>query len=139
MKRSRESEDGDDTAGYSENENVVIVPVSKIITLDTEDAKPQSNQTIIQCSLPGHPRGSGFTNYAEYERHYAQAHSNRCLECRKNFPTAHILGLHIQEHHDALTEMKRERGEFTVRSPRLCLILGVITEFPTVRLLCGRV
>lgn len=116
MKRTREPEDEDqDRTGYSQN--VAIVPVSKIVTLDTEDSEAhQATNTAIQCSLPGHARGTSFPSYAEYERHYAQVHSNRCLSngCNKNFPTSHILGLHIQEHHDALTEVKRETGEATV-------------------------
>jgi len=39
---------------------------------------------------------------------------NRCLECRRNFPTEHFLNLHIEENHDALVSVRRERGEKTV-------------------------
>lgn len=114
MKRTREPEDADEnTPGNSQD--VDIVPVSKLITLDTEDSEShQAISTVIQCSWPGHATGTSFTTYAEYETHYEKFHSNRCGECKKNFPTSHVLSLHIQEHHDALTEVKRERGESTV-------------------------
>lgn len=114
MKRSRELEDEDKSvSGYSQD--AAIIPVSKIITLDTEDSEShQATNPVIQCSLPGHAPGVSFTNYAEYEKHYSRVHSNRCLECKKIFPTSHILSLHIQEHHDALTEIKRDKGESTV-------------------------
>lgn len=110
MKRSRDSEDEDDTAGYGED--AAIIPISKVLNLDIEEPHPEAD--AIQCSLPGHAKGMNFTNYPEYERHYVQAHTNRCLECGRNFPTSHSLGLHIQEHHDALAEMKREQGASTV-------------------------
>lgn len=117
MKRSREQDDEDEHAAGS-SEDVAIVPVSKIMNLDTEDSEPyDANKIALQCSLPGHSRGMNFHSYAEYEKHYAQLHSNRCLECGRNFPTAHILSLHIQEHHDALTEIKREKGASTVSTP----------------------
>lgn len=111
MKRSRDSEDENDTAGY--DEDTALTPVSKILNLDTETESRQEADAI-QCSLPGHARGMGFLNYQEYESHYVQVHTNRCLECGRNFPTAHIMALHIHEHHDALAEVKREQGLSTV-------------------------
>lgn len=38
---------------------------------------------------------------------------NRCVECRKNFPTEHFLNLHIEENHDALVGVRKDRGERT--------------------------
>ncbi|CAN8096822.1 unnamed protein product [Discula destructiva] len=111
MKRSRASEDEDDVDNYSDT--VAAAPISKIINLDAEGTGSQANKVSIQCSLPGHAKGASFTSYGEYEKHYAQVHSNRCHECGKNFPTSHMLSLHIQEHHDALSEMQREKGRPT--------------------------
>ncbi|KAH8600808.1 hypothetical protein B0O99DRAFT_609527 [Bisporella sp. PMI_857] len=65
------------------------------------------------CSLPGHAQNLRFSTYEEYEIHYNKTHLNRCLECRKNFPTNHFLNLHIEENHDALAAVRRERGEKT--------------------------
>jgi hypothetical protein len=39
---------------------------------------------------------------------------NRCSECSKNFPTGHLLNLHIEENHDPLAAAMRARGDKTV-------------------------
>ncbi|KIM94950.1 hypothetical protein OIDMADRAFT_21229 [Oidiodendron maius Zn] len=67
----------------------------------------------MRCSLPPHHQTLLFSSYEEYEVHYNKTHVNRCIECRKNFPTEHFLNLHIEENHDALISVKRERGEKT--------------------------
>lgn len=86
---------------------------SKIAQLDSlsGQARPAAQ---MHCSLPPHRETLSFASYEEYEVHYNQAHVNRCLECRKNFPTGHFLNLHIEENHDALVSVRRERGEKTV-------------------------
>jgi len=73
--------------------------------------KPPSTEMI--CSLPPHRQTLSFTSYDEYEVHYNKTHVNRCLKCRRNFPTTHFLNLHIEENHDALVSVKKERGERT--------------------------
>ncbi|KAJ8068851.1 hypothetical protein OCU04_002539 [Sclerotinia nivalis] len=65
----------------------------------------------MRCSLPGHHRTLSFLSYDEYEVHYKKSHMNRCLECRKNFPSEHFLNLHIEENHDALVSVRKDRGE----------------------------
>lgn len=85
----------------------------KIMHLDSESGP----RTEMICSLPPHPQTISFSSYEEYEVHYNKSHVNRCLECRRNFPTDHFLNLHIEENHDALVSVKRERGEKTVCSP----------------------
>lgn len=84
---------------------------SKIVHLDTSGEGP--SVTEMRCSLPPH-RQLSFTSFEDYEVHYNKTHMNRCLECRKNFPTDHFLNLHIQENHDALVEVRKDRGEKTV-------------------------
>lgn len=111
MKRSREAEEG--ISSYDERD-IAIVPVPKIANIDANGAGIETTVTTFQCSLPGHVQGLSFTKYSDYEKHYNQAHTNRCIECRKNFPSSHIVNLHIQEHHDALTEIRREKGDFIV-------------------------
>ena len=88
---------------------------SKIVHLDPESGE-QPPATQMLCSLAGHRPTLSFATYEEYEIHYNKAHVNRCLECRKNFPTEHFLNLHIEETHDALVSVKRERGDKTVHS-----------------------
>lgn len=112
MKRSREPEEDCEPSSTTE-QDVAIVPVSKFVGLDTDDSHSDST-TDIKCSLPGHGHGMRFATYQDYESHYHKAHSNRCLDCRRNFPSSHILNLHIREFHDALTELRKEKGDHIV-------------------------
>jgi hypothetical protein len=72
----------------------------------------ESTSTAMRCLLPPH-KPVNFKTYQEYEAHYQQAHTNRCKSCRKNFPTAHFLDLHLAEHHDPIIASKRDAGEKT--------------------------
>jgi hypothetical protein len=86
---------------------------SKIVHLDSESGEALSI-TEMRCSLPPHRQTLSFTSFEEFDVHYAKTHVNRCVECRKNFPTEHFLNLHIEENHDALVIVRRERGQKTV-------------------------
>ncbi|RMZ81390.1 hypothetical protein DV738_g2222, partial [Chaetothyriales sp. CBS 135597] len=66
----------------------------------------------MQCSLPPHATLS-FCSIEAFEAHYAKEHSNRCARCQKNFPSAHLLGLHLDEHHNPLREELEAKGEKT--------------------------
>ncbi|KAI9646712.1 hypothetical protein NHQ30_004709 [Ciborinia camelliae] len=81
---------------------------SKIFHIDQESGESLS---VMRCSLPGHHRTLSFLSYDDYEVHYKKSHMNRCLECRKNFPSEHFLNLHIEENHDALVSVRKDRGE----------------------------
>lgn len=89
----------------------------KYASLEPDEPKAQS--TKMQCHLPPH-KALYFKNYAEYESHYQQAHTNRCKSCRKNFPTSHFLELHIAENHDPIIASKRDAGEKTYK----CFVEG---------------
>ncbi|KAK3940495.1 hypothetical protein QBC46DRAFT_385125 [Diplogelasinospora grovesii] len=83
---------------------------TKITELD-----PSSNDAGVEmrCSLPPHKEALIFGSYGEYESHYLKSHTNRCLECHRNFPSTHLLNVHIEEAHDAFAAVKREKGERT--------------------------
>lgn len=85
----------------------------KIIHLSSESGVAHHTTEMI-CSLPPHRQTVSFASYEEYEIHYNKSHVNRCHKCTKNFPTEHFLNLHIEETHDALVSVKKERGERTV-------------------------
>ena len=125
-KRSREdfepsSPDSDIPGGSDSCARVVVHPStvlelassSKIIHLDPESGEVQPASEMM-CSLPPHRQTLSFATYEEYEVHYLKAHTNRCTECLKNFPTEHFLNLHIEENHDSLVSVRKERGEKTV-------------------------
>ncbi|KAK6217805.1 hypothetical protein LQW54_003314 [Pestalotiopsis sp. IQ-011] len=96
------------------------VRVSKITELD-ESAVDELNSSAaaMSCSLPGHREPLSFRTYTEYEAHYIKAHTNRCSECRKNFPSDHLLNVHIEECHDSFAAVLREKGEHTKRRMHL--------------------
>ncbi|KAF2138145.1 uncharacterized protein K452DRAFT_201796, partial [Aplosporella prunicola CBS 121167] len=64
----------------------------------------------MKCLLPPHEPLS-FPTYTEYDVHYQKHHTNRCLECRRNFPSTHYLNLHIAENHDPINEARKAKGE----------------------------
>jgi hypothetical protein len=112
---------------------------SKIRHLDPESGEAQPAFEMI-CSLPPHRQTLSFANYEEYEVHYLKVHTNRCTECRKNFPTEHFLNLHIEENHDSLVSVRKERGEKTVSfnffNPVFCLYSYLYLCLLLVCLLC---
>ncbi|KAK3952740.1 hypothetical protein QBC32DRAFT_340679 [Pseudoneurospora amorphoporcata] len=136
MKRSREPEEedplcqqqtasspypdqqhSDDTTGTTTSRSTSAdvsrsPPAAKIAELDPTESPSQAGMQM-KCSLPPHKDTLVFSTYSEYESHYNSTHTNRCLECRKNFPSAHLLGLHIEENHDSFMAVKRDRGEHT--------------------------
>ncbi|KAI9273895.1 hypothetical protein EDC94DRAFT_486844, partial [Helicostylum pulchrum] len=46
-----------------------------------------------------------------YESHYEAVHRNVCRECLKIFPGFEWLQLHIDEFHNTLLQIKKERGD----------------------------
>ncbi|KAG6017974.1 hypothetical protein E4U54_008523 [Claviceps lovelessii] len=89
------------------------LPNAKSLLLDSDTGDEASHRTTMKCSLPPHRELLAFNSYQEYESHYNTFHTNRCLECRKNFPSEHLLSVHIEESHDPLVRVKRDKGEHT--------------------------
>ncbi|KAI8390336.1 hypothetical protein BD560DRAFT_380679 [Blakeslea trispora] len=52
-----------------------------------------------------------FPSVIAYEHHYEAVHRNVCSVCQKIFPGSSWLQLHLDEFHDVLLQMKKERGE----------------------------
>lgn len=80
--------------------------------VELENEEPEKSKSAFQCLLPPHKLMT-FTTYPDYEAHYNASHTNRCKQCRKNFPTSHFLQLHLSENHDPIVAVKRERGDKT--------------------------
>ncbi|KAK4239978.1 hypothetical protein C8A03DRAFT_31906 [Achaetomium macrosporum] len=89
-----------------------LPPAAKIAELDPSGSDEDS-EVKIHCALPPHKEPLRFSSYSDYETHYRDQHTNRCLQCRKNFPSAHFLSLHIEETHDSFAQVRKERGERT--------------------------
>ncbi|KAI8962479.1 hypothetical protein F5Y11DRAFT_191438 [Daldinia sp. FL1419] len=126
MKRSREPEDdlSSPESGVSSEKisnsasprEIESLPPTKITELDdsaVDDNNDDDNTFIMKCSLPPHRDVLSFRTYTEYEAHHNRTHTNRCVECGKNFPSEHLLNVHIEEWHDAFAAVKRDKGEHT--------------------------
>ncbi|KAK4155908.1 hypothetical protein C8A00DRAFT_13118 [Chaetomidium leptoderma] len=104
-------------SGEGDGDGDASQPAAKIAELDLSDN--DNNRDInMRCSLPPHREPVVFSSYSAYETHYRDQHTNRCAECRKNFPSALFLSLHIEETHDSFAQARKERGERTV-SPEI--------------------
>ncbi|CAJ2506348.1 Uu.00g004780.m01.CDS01 [Anthostomella pinea] len=116
MKRSREPEEESPEPALGSSDGVdsqeAELPASKITGLD-DSAIDSSADIAMRCSLPPHREVVSFPTYEEYETHYSQAHTNRCVQCKKNFPSEHLLNVHFEDCHDAFAAVKREKGEHT--------------------------
>ncbi|KAI1812035.1 hypothetical protein GGS20DRAFT_559732 [Poronia punctata] len=121
MKRSREPEEeypanvdgsSDDRRLEEEEEEEEARPATKITELD-ESAVDTSSDIAMRCSLPPHREVWSFSTYGDYEAHYNKSHTNRCAECHKNFPSEHLLNVHLEDCHDAFAAVRREKGEHT--------------------------
>ncbi|KAI1505564.1 zinc finger protein [Biscogniauxia marginata] len=117
MKRSREPEEEaspEPAVGlfHGVTSQEAGLPASKITELD-ESAIDTSEDVAMRCSLPPHREVMSFGTYGEYEAHYSKTHTNRCVECRKNFPSEHLLNVHFEDCHDVFAAVKREKGEHT--------------------------
>nr|POF24070.1 zinc finger protein 511 [Quercus suber] len=89
--------------------NSIDVHTAKFTQLSSPD-RTSAPLVPINCHLPPHPPLE-FPTALHYERHYIAAHANCCTACHANFPSSHLLALHITEHHDPIALAKRDRGE----------------------------
>ncbi|KAF4996107.1 hypothetical protein FGRMN_4700 [Fusarium graminum] len=112
MKRSREIEQELDSDSERTQPEPSLRPVSKVAQLDSA-IDDEEDIVAMRCNLPPHREPLAFRSYDDYEVHYNKTHTNRCLECRKNFPSEHLLNVHIEEYHDPLVTVKKEQGEHT--------------------------
>ncbi|KAI8137548.1 hypothetical protein BJV82DRAFT_634784 [Fennellomyces sp. T-0311] len=68
-----------------------------------------------------------FPSTAAYEAHYEARHRHVCLACCKVFPNDYFLQLHLDEFHDMLLQIRRERGEKVFR----CFVQNCKKSFMT--------
>lgn len=112
-------------------------PRAKIVGLsldpDSDDDDDDHNTAVggVQKADPAamscllHRERMDFPTYDAYEAHYSKEHLNRCIECRRNFPSPLYLSLHGDEWHDPFVAVKRDKGEHTV-SPGAFKIIFIL-------------
>lgn len=66
-----------------------------------------------------------FPSVIAFESHYESVHRNVCLECHKIFPAFEWLQLHIDEFHNVLLDIKKERGEKIVSFNDMKLVIVI--------------
>jgi hypothetical protein len=79
-------------------------------------ARPETHELplpVMQCILPPHRHALDFSSIEAFELHYQQHHTNRCISCARNFPSAHYLSLHLDEYHNSLRAEIQAKGEKT--------------------------
>ncbi|KJR82309.1 c2h2 type zinc finger domain containing protein [Sporothrix schenckii 1099-18] len=87
--------------GESDNDDSIIAG----------EGREQAGSAAMSCRL--HRERMDFPTYDTYEAHYAKEHLNRCIECRRNFPSPLYLRLHGDEWHNPFVAVKRDKGEHT--------------------------
>lgn len=88
--------------------------LSKQIPLESRD-EFISEIPEFTCGLAGCKKL--FNNLLSYECHYNSLHRNLCATCCRVFPSSYLLGLHIQEWHDAMFEVMCDK------KPMYCCLL----------------
>ncbi|KAK5077251.1 hypothetical protein LTR64_005270 [Lithohypha guttulata] len=102
----------EDDAPTPSQEDVLQTASSPAKIIELEEEHVHADSYRMQCSLPPHDLLS-FASTREFDVHYAKEHTNRCSSCGKNFPSAHYLTLHIDEHHNPVREELAAQGEKT--------------------------
>ncbi|XP_022093038.1 zinc finger protein 511-like isoform X2 [Acanthaster planci] len=70
---------------------------------DTEQDDYLTRHEDFKCHVIG--CGQSFTTVLSYEVHYNGAHRNICHDCRRSYPSNHLLDIHVLESHDSLFEV----------------------------------
>ncbi|XP_060117338.1 zinc finger protein 511-like, partial [Heteronotia binoei] len=71
-----------------------------------EGGRPQRTAGFFCHSLGC---GQTFSTLESYEHHYNLLHRNVCSSCKRSFPSAHLLDVHILEWHDSLFQVMAEK------------------------------
>ncbi|XP_036619349.1 zinc finger protein 511-like [Trichosurus vulpecula] len=69
-----------------------------------------------------------FGSLEAYEHHYRTLHTHVCSVCRRSFPSARLLDVHVLEWHDSLFQLLAER-----QSMHQCLVEGCSDTFRSSR------
>ncbi|XP_063814701.1 zinc finger protein 511 [Pseudophryne corroboree] len=78
----------------------------------------------FQCQMAG--CAQLFDTLECYEHHYNTLHRNVCSTCKRSFPSARLLDIHILEWHDSLFQIMAEKSNMFQ-----CLVEGCMEKFKT--------
>ena len=73
---------------------------TSIANVSDDDDEEQS----ICCELCGQ-----YVANSDYDHHYESVHVHCCSFCGKVYPSAHLLSIHLEEHHDSFFVVMSEK------------------------------
>ncbi|KAJ7345361.1 hypothetical protein JRQ81_001311 [Phrynocephalus forsythii] len=74
-----------------------------------EEEEEEEEGRKARAPLP-QPPASSSSSLASFEHHYEALERHLCASCRRPFPSAHLLDLHLLEWHDSLFQLMAQRG-----------------------------
>ncbi|XP_062567115.1 zinc finger protein 511-like [Saccostrea cucullata] len=109
-----------------EEGNIVCCLLTKQFPFDlsTEEEFFEQESSAIPCGISGCNKILDSVN--SYELHYNSTHRNVCGQCKRNFPTSHLLDIHLLEWHDSMFDL------LAAKSPMFqCLLESCGEKFST--------
>ncbi|KAK0137957.1 Zinc finger protein 511 [Merluccius polli] len=94
------------------------------LTASETDDQPKLSVSEFGCHISGCRQL--LRSVEEYEHHYASLHRHTCSSCRRCFPSARLLDVHIEEWHDSLFNILSHS-----RDMYQCLVEGCGLKFRT--------
>ncbi|XP_056465445.1 zinc finger protein 511 [Gadus chalcogrammus] len=88
------------------------------------DEQPKHSVSEFGCHISGCCQR--FRSVEEYEHHYNSLHRHVCSACRRSFPSARLLDVHIEEWHDAMFDILSQSQDMYQ-----CLVEGCGLKFRT--------
>ncbi|CAL8258436.1 unnamed protein product [Lota lota] len=88
------------------------------------DEQPKLSVSAFGCHISGCCQV--FRSVEEYEHHYNSLHRHVCSACRRSFPSARLLDIHIEEWHDPMFNILAQS-----RDMYQCLVEGCGLKFRT--------
>jgi len=110
-------------AFFHDGDHILYNAQNKQSTFDIDsDEFAHRRVSAFSCHIAGCM--TTFHSVREYEVHYNSLHRHVCNECKKLFPTNHLLEIHTLEVHDVLFQMMAEK-----QSMHQCFVEGCLEKF----------
>ncbi|KAM4702617.1 zinc finger protein 511 [Rhinophrynus dorsalis] len=88
------------------------------------EVKEKPRVSMFKCETAGCTHV--FDTIESYEHHYNTLHRNVCSSCKRSFPSARLLDIHILEWHDSFFQVMSEKANMYQ-----CLVEGCAEKFKT--------
>ncbi|XP_054826518.1 zinc finger protein 511 [Eublepharis macularius] len=89
-----------------------------------EEAEAGGGPGPCELFCPAAGCGEAFGSLESYEHHYQLLHRAVCRSCRRPFPSAHLLDIHLLEWHDSLFQLMAQ-----TRNMYQCLVESCAEKF----------